>query len=67
MEPVVETELTGNSINKGKQMPQLKWHHVYTQSFAPVATTRSTEPIEMYYELHGTGPKKIVLLMGKFS
>ncbi|KAG2220731.1 hypothetical protein INT45_007343, partial [Circinella minor] len=64
MEQVVETEVTGITANKNKSMPQLNWHHVYTQDFAPVATTRSTQPIEMYYELHGTGSKKIALLMG---
>ncbi|KAI9278859.1 Alpha/Beta hydrolase protein [Phascolomyces articulosus] len=63
-QPVItETEQQQQQASK-KPMPTLTWSHECIQGFVPVAKTRSSQPIEMYYELHGTGTKKIVLLMG---
>lgn len=61
---VFETKLAGSPSNVGKTMPQLPWRHPVKQGFATVGINRLREPISMYYELHGKGPKKAVFIMG---
>lgn len=64
-EPTVfETKLTGSPSNIGRPMPDLPWRHPVKQGFATVGENRLAEPISMYYELHGNGPKKAAFIMG---
>lgn len=59
------TTITTTTTLEKRPMPQLPWKHAYRQGFATIGEGRCREPFDMYYELHGTGPKRVVLLMGK--
>ncbi|KAL0089253.1 Alpha/Beta hydrolase protein [Phycomyces blakesleeanus] len=60
-----EIAVTGTQENLKKAMPDLKniWHHSFQQGFAPIKTKDSQETM-YYYELHGTGPRRVVFIMG---
>ncbi|CDS04231.1 hypothetical protein LRAMOSA07169 [Lichtheimia ramosa] len=61
------TTITTTTTLEKRPMPQLPWKHAYRQGFATIGEGRCREPFDMYYELHGTGPKRVVLLMGMNS
>ncbi|KAG2185520.1 hypothetical protein INT44_002313 [Umbelopsis vinacea] len=56
--------MTGDVDNISKKMPELHWQHPYKQGFATVAQGRSQEPVNLYYEMHGNGPRKVLFIMG---
>ncbi|KAI7869372.1 Alpha/Beta hydrolase protein [Spinellus fusiger] len=64
-EAVFETNLTGVQANVNRTVPPLPstWKHTYQQGFAPICT-HDDHKTHFYYELHGTGPRKVVFLMG---
>ena len=47
--------------------PTLSFTHPYTQNNLKVAESRSTAPISLYYEMHGVGKKRVLLVMGVSS
>lgn len=56
--------MTGDVDNIPRKMPELHWQHPYKQGFATVAQGRSQEPVNLYYEVHGNGPRKVLFIMG---
>ena len=60
----ITTTTTTATVEK-RPMPELPWKHSYRQGFATIGEGRCREPFSMYYEMHGTGSKKVALLMGK--
>lgn len=65
MTTTATTTITATTTVEKRPMPELPWKHAYRQGFATIGEGRCREPFSMYYELHGTGPKKVALLMGK--
>ncbi|CAM0139994.1 hypothetical protein VKS41_007336 [Umbelopsis sp. WA50703] len=57
-------QLTGDPRNVPRKMPELTWPYPCQQGFAPVAQARSSAPVNIYYELHGDGRRRILLIMG---
>jgi hypothetical protein len=60
-------QLTGDPRNVPRKMPELTWPYPCQQGFAPVAQARSSAPVNIYYELHGDGPRRILLIMGMYT
>ncbi|CDH49749.1 alpha beta-hydrolase [Lichtheimia corymbifera JMRC:FSU:9682] len=67
MTTTATTTITATTTVEKRPMPELPWKHAYRQGFATIGEGRCREPFSMYYELHGTGPKKVALLMGMNS
>jgi hypothetical protein len=40
-------------------------HTLREKGHVEVGHNRQSEPIKLYYEMHGNGPEKVVLIMGK--
>ncbi|KAI8068715.1 Alpha/Beta hydrolase protein [Gongronella butleri] len=53
---------TGSANDDGKPasiyLPALAWKHPYKQDYAPIGAS------SIYYELHGTGSRRVVFIMG---
>ncbi|KAI9032897.1 Alpha/Beta hydrolase protein [Phycomyces nitens] len=61
-----EIAVTGDQENLERAMPDLTttWSHPFRQGFAPIKTKDSQTMYYYYYELHGTGPRRVVFIMG---
>lgn len=51
-------------LTASKDMPIINAPYPFQQGIAEVAKDRAKKPIKLYYELHGAGMKRIVLIAG---